>query len=548
MPGRRARPTWVVDVAMALLSVCAGIALLGLLELGLRAFGVGDRDPADSPLKYQRIALPIMGERVRPDGIPVLVPVDRRLPYQALLRDRPESGIRILAFGGSATAGLGYSPNLTFSRYLEQMLREAGVQGPVEVLNLGIVALSSNQVRGLIEDASARYDADLIVVYSGNNEFLEIHAEKYFRNQAGWTDRAMFALRNANLVRLLDRAVRSPNAVLPLAEQSVSNDDLRLTEEVLVSEVATSPDEIEAIVDRYESNLDAIVHAAKAHETPVLLMTVASNWRWRGMLDLPDDWMAELVGSPADAGPSIYQRARMELDRRLATAPPAERSELLYKRATVAERLGDVEVARADFRAAMNSDPHLRRALSVMNDRIRRVADRQAIPIIDSVEILSRESVGGIIGFETFYDYVHFSPRGALLLAGALFEKTVELDLVSADKSFSWRSFMADELERLAGVKADDLKVERWLGFGSDPGRLTDRDLWKYERMVRSLSDRIEEDPNDALARVYRGNARYFELDGGAAAEADWQAALALWPDSADVQGNLDRLGTEARP
>ena len=51
---------------------------------------------------------------------------------------------------------------------------------------LGIVALSSRQVKLLVEDVCARVAPDVVVVYSGNNEFLELHAEKYARVHAGF--------------------------------------------------------------------------------------------------------------------------------------------------------------------------------------------------------------------------------------------------------------------------------------------------------------------------------------------------------------------------
>ncbi len=66
---------------------------------------------------------------------------DVRLPYQTIRQDKPENALRIFTFGGSATAGLGYSPNVTFARHLERLLEMAQPDRVVEVVNLGIVAL-----------------------------------------------------------------------------------------------------------------------------------------------------------------------------------------------------------------------------------------------------------------------------------------------------------------------------------------------------------------------------------------------------------------------
>ena len=84
-----------------------------------------------------------------------------------------------MTLGGSSTAGLGYSPNVTFARYLERMARAALPGARVEVLNLGIVALATKQEKLLVAEVCRNYDPDVVIVYAGNNEFLEIHAQKY---------------------------------------------------------------------------------------------------------------------------------------------------------------------------------------------------------------------------------------------------------------------------------------------------------------------------------------------------------------------------------
>ena len=59
-----------------------------------------------------------------------------------------------------------------------------------------------------------------------------------------------------------------------------------------------------------------------------------------------------------------------------------------------------------------------------------------------------------------------------------------------------------------------------WLGFGFDPARLTNRDLWKYDALLTELDARIEAQPDDATARLYRGNAAAFR-QGAAAVESE---------------------------
>jgi hypothetical protein len=48
-------------------------------------------------------------------------------------------------------------------------------------------------------------------------------------------------------------------------------------------------------------------------------------------------------------------------------------------------------------------------------------------------------------------------------------------------------------------------------------------------------------------ALVYRGNARYFRIDGAEAAERDYRAALAADEHNPVIRANLSRLLAEGR-
>ena len=117
----------LANVLMLLGSVLMSVLLILALEGVLRLVGLGAPDAAHaSRLKYQQIYLPILEPGERADGTPVVKTADSRLPYQSILAKKPANGLRVFTFGGSATAGLGFSPNVTFARHLERMLEQAG--------------------------------------------------------------------------------------------------------------------------------------------------------------------------------------------------------------------------------------------------------------------------------------------------------------------------------------------------------------------------------------------------------------------------------------
>jgi tetratricopeptide (TPR) repeat protein len=541
-------PSLGPNLALLAASTLTACLVLGAIEIGLRWIGLGDVDPGTaSSLKYQQVYLPLLEPGQRADGTRVWRPADIRLPYQSILLEKPEDRLRIITVGGSATAGLGYSPNATFARYLEHMLREAAPDQPVEITNLGIVALASRQVKLVVADALRRYEPNVVIVYSGNNEFLELHAEKFAALRRGVFDGFLDWLRDTNLRRVADRVVHGPPTNPVLDEQDFANDQLRVTEARIIRDVDVTAAQMADAIDGYERNLEAMAKAAQDSGAALILMTVASNWKWRGRSDLPDDWLVEVLGEDAPAGPAAYRRAIQALTGRLATAPAPERWELLFRRAVAAEQLRDFDSARRDYRAAMNADPHLRRALDEMNDRVRRVALRHGISLVDSVELLASQAENGIVGFGEFYDYVHFTPRGAMWVAAALLDELRRLGLVSKAARFDAARFVSKQQTRLASAEADALGVEDWLGFSFEKALLWDRDLWKYERMVKGLDASLARNSHNIRALVYRGNAHFFDLRGAAAAERDYRNALEVAPERSEIRANLERLLAEGR-
>jgi lysophospholipase L1-like esterase len=548
MTNRSNRAGWRTNILLAFGSIVLTAMLLGFVEASLRLAGLGTADASRaSRLKYQQIYLPILVPGHRADGTAVLQPADKRLPFQSIRRLKQPGTVRIFTFGGSATAGLGYSPNVTFTRYLERMLQTAHPGVAFEVVNLGIVALASQQVRLLVADVCAHYDPDILIVYAGNNEFLEMHAEKYARRHANVLSRFADEVRETNLYRVVDRIVSGPPKIPSVAQQNFSNDDLRLSEAEIIADVDVSPVEVASAVDRYDASIEAMAEAAGVAHRHLVLMTVASNWKWRGRSDLPDDWVREVWGHDVDGSPETWRRTRDILSQKLESAPARQRHEWLFRRAVAAAALGDFAAARADYRAAMNEDPHLRRALDAANDRVRHVAQRSGVALVDTVEVLSHQAEHGIVGFDEFYDYVHFTPLGNLRVAAALFDEMHRQGWLPDALSFDPQGYVAAELERIRMLEEDPIAVLDWMGFGFTKALLHDRDLWKYEHMTSALDERLKQHPDDVRALVYRGNARFFELDGAAAAARDYTDALALAPAPQEVRDNLERLRADGR-
>ena len=475
-----------------------------------------------------------MSPDVRGDGTEVFRTNDPRLWPDSIAQEKPVGEFRVFVLGGSAAAGLGYSPNVTFCTYLERMLDQSLIGRSPQLVNLGITALSSAQVRLIAEDVVERFEPDLLVIYSGNNEFLELHAEKYAWAHGSVVAKLRLLLSDLHLFNLLNPS-KNPEVLGPSG--------LHLTQREILKDIKLNDQEVAAIIDRYEQNLTELTQCAIKQDVPVLLMTVGSNWKWRGREDLPIDWLDELV-PPKEQGEHRWERAVTKLDQLLQNGDIKNRHEIYFRRAVAHEKLDQLELARADYLTAMNTDPHLRRTLDEMNRRVLKVAEEQDVYFLDVVDLLSRQAENRIIGFDEFYDYVHFTPRGALLTAAGIHETLRKADLVSIHDEFSVADFVLKKIQTLEERDVDSLSVDEWIGFCKDRDMLSDRDLWKYDKMLESLNESLAENKEDFELLVFRGNFHSFQNSRRSIEQAlqDYRNALKIRPGHPVVSSNLEKV------
>lgn len=532
-------------VALGALIPCS---LLVLGEGLLRLAGIG-ADLRTSELAYQEVFTPALVPGQRPAGEPILQTWDPRHAWQAVEAVKPARSLRVLCFGGSATAGLGYSPNVTFVRQLEDLLRAAHPSRTVEVLNLAVVGIAAKQVRVLVEDALARYEPDLVVVYSGNNEFLAVHAARYFALHASLRRRLAGQMRELHLVRALRRGLRGPPdpTSVPLRDLALS-EEARLTHTSMLQGIQISAEEHDRTLAGYRAELELMAQAARRAGVPLLIVGVAVNWEWVGPLGLPDDWIEDLLGRPGTPAQAVA-----ELDAQIARGKQSayERWQALSRRATAKDLLGDVAGATADWRASSNVDPYQRRATDSHLAAARAAAEAAEMTFLDGVALCVADDPRARSGFRHFYDYVHFTPRGAMVVAQGVFRAMQgieglprpEVDLAQDVDGLT--HILGERSRRIRDAQFDFIAREEFIGFCFEPQSLHSTDLWKYDTAVRELDERIGTHPDDWRALAYRGNARSFTTVGAAGAAEDWRRALELCPEAgekAQLQMNLQWL------
>ena len=236
----------------------------------------------DSPIVFQKLPDDpfyfdkenhILKPAIRPNG-PVV-----------LEKPKPAEQFRVLVFGGSAAMGLGFPYNGSISSWLGGMLRAAFPDQLTESVNLAMVGYSSQQVKKLALSALELAEPDLIVIYSGNNEYLDTKASmslkktpaKAMQNQRSGLERS-FAF-----VRLLSRLDPENNEVVVKNPEVLSN----------YQQISLSEEQLDFTLERYERNLTAVVDAARTKNVPVVLCTLISSPVDNLQLKLAGKWIKD---------------------------------------------------------------------------------------------------------------------------------------------------------------------------------------------------------------------------------------------------------------
>jgi hypothetical protein len=88
--------------------------------------------------------------------------------------NKSDTTIRISCLGESTMAGFPYSTNATAPSFLRQRLRDLFPHSKIEVVNLGLSAITSYIVLDFVRELVS-YQPDLFIVYLGHNEFYGVY-------------------------------------------------------------------------------------------------------------------------------------------------------------------------------------------------------------------------------------------------------------------------------------------------------------------------------------------------------------------------------------
>ena len=379
--------------------------------------------------------------------IPVMITYPDKLelfPNELFTKMKSANTLRAFCVGGSTTYGRPYSPRTSFCSWLEDFLNYVDLDHKWEVINAGGVSYASYRIV-LLMDELIQYEPDLVVVYTGHNEFLERRTySKILRLPMVLRDLGTLAskLRTYSLLNNFIGYWTSGKSkagyvhklskeVNPILDQSVGPHDYTRDEE-----------QKKDVVAHFRFNLTRIIRLARSVDSKVILVTPASKMRHEAPFksqhrdDLGKPALEEWIRNYAWALELVRQK---EFEEALIHVLNAETLDPRYAhtfalKGDILFSLGRYGEAKMAYRKAIDEDVCPLRAISALGTSVNDIGHEMNVPVVDFDSIISERSPEGITGEELFLDHVHPTIEGHKILALEIMDEIIKSGLVRAPR------------------------------------------------------------------------------------------------------------------
>ncbi len=419
-------------VVIRLLAIVIGLSPFLLLEVGLRLSGWNETDEIVDPYIGFSAVRPLFERsdgseeyRVSPARYPLFQP--DQFPVR-----KPDNGFRIFCLGGSTVQGRPYSIETSFTRWLEINLQAADPTRAWDVVNCGGVSYASYRLAPILEEV-LQYEPDLIILYTGHNEFLEDRTYGSIKQGAPVVQAVherLSVLRSYRFLRSLfvrhdsiDNSAADTRSTLPVDVEAEL--DFRGGLEFYHRDEQWRAD----VISHFEFNLQRMVKLTGEANVPLILVNPVSNLSGTAPFksEHSEGVSAEVrrqLDALAEPGTISFDSVDEEM-RRLQ-----EWIELDPDYAALHFRLGQCqlamdrpEAARQSLIRAKELDVCPLRILEPMHDIIRKTAKVWELPLVDVQGMFEHASPHSIPGDSMLVDHVHPTIRAHQRIAEGLAQR-----------------------------------------------------------------------------------------------------------------------------
>jgi lysophospholipase L1-like esterase len=415
-------------LAVVVVGLSVGIGILVVTEIGLRLAGIGEGAPRRDPFAGFSSVVPLFEPAVQPDGTHVYRLSGARVtppkdvvtePQRRFLAQKPEGTFRIFAIGGSSTAGVPYSTDEAFPAWLARRLEAELRDVDFEVVNAAMPGYATRRELVVVREL-AQYQPDLLILYTGHNEFAE---RRFYAHLLDMDPRLFRLWERAVRTHLYTACSRALSILRPAPPEAtrLRIDDARDSQQMfavgfsrLQGQRTASGREVAYREILFRFNIEEMIRTMHGVGARTMILSLSQNFA-----DWPPGSSSHRRGASAEQ--KAAWRAAVREGDRLARDDCARALEayaralaiddsyafLQYRVARCERELGKYDAARERFRLASDLDQIPAGAPTRYNEILRDVARAEGALFVDIDAVLTRASAHGLVGNDFFADPIH---------------------------------------------------------------------------------------------------------------------------------------------
>lgn len=410
------------------LALCLGLAPFLIAEAAFRAVGWQPRFPKDPFVGFD-------------DLEPLFVPSETgdtritnptKLEFfgeQAFPVEKTDAEFRVFCLGGSTVQGRPYSVQTSFTTWLELSLAAADPASKPRVINCGGISYASYRLVPILEEVLA-YQPDLIIICTGQNEFLEARTYGDLKDVSALRIRArrtLGGLRTFQCVEQLFVKQTEP-------KQSLSSEvDALLDYNGGLADYHRDDNWSSFVQEHYAFNVEWMVERCRQEKVPVLFLLPVSN-----LVDCPPFKFEHSPDLTAKQRDEYQQHWDRSLDESLSPADRVREMEAAVaidpRHAAAQFRLGKLydgmgrqQEAVKCFRQARDEDICPLRMLGPMYDLAQETLERRGVPFLDLRQVIQDAGDGRLPDDAWMVDHVHPTVRGHQIIGNKIHEELEQL-------------------------------------------------------------------------------------------------------------------------
>ncbi len=371
------------------------------------------------------------------------------------------NAFRIFVLGESSAEGFPYGPMGSFSRYIRRRLELVYPNTPIEVVNLGMSAISSYTLLDLLPGVLDQ-KPDLILIYTGHNEYygaMGVGSVESFGSSRALI-RLMIYLNDFRITQLSRNSLTWATSLLSSGNAAPSGTVMSIMAKDKY--ILLNSKLFNAGVEQFKENMTDILKSIEDKGVPVILGRLVSNLKGQKPFI-----SVSTPGYPT--ADQVYGDAEYELKSNHS--------------------------AKADslFTLAKDLDALRFRAPEKMNCVIDELGMKFHDPVVPIDSIFSAASTAGIVGDNLIVDHLHPNVKGYQLMGKAFYDCMEKEGYLPKTENSKIPSGEQDSLTRANFVftRLDSV-------MGND-GITILKTNWPYVKQNKVMSDFREKDFVDLL-------------------------------------------------